>query len=171
MDDIKPNGQSVSVDQTVKKDPAAEQGEDVGVLLDAMAKELDRVTSDRDNYRDGLLKAKAKAKSDGTDLDMDEVVSIKVSEARLNDKISELKKSQEETIKRLARENSEAKLALKNRIAAGAASGAGSSQAEEVVQKDYFSPAQLEELKKKYPKMDLERLKKNMQKVASQRTV
>jgi len=106
------------------------------VVVDTKVTELEeklaKMTEERDNYKTGLLQKKGKLPSEEVPEDVSEMsVAEQVKLALMEEKISEARMGKEEEMKRILRENSELKLALKNRPESSVG-GSGDSSALEV---------------------------------------
>ena len=128
---------------------AAVETVEVDTKVTELEVKLAKMTEERDNYKTGLLQQKGKLQSDGFNNEdvSDMSVSEQVKLALMEEKISEARMVKEEEMKRILRENSELKLALKNRPEGSIGSGAGSNAVE--VKDNVFSNDQVEVLKQK----------------------
>lgn len=107
--------------------------------------EIARVIEERDNYKNVALKRLGKLPGDASFLGNDELsVEEQVRIALLDREIAKNKEAEALETKRILRENSELKLALKNQP--GKSLGGGSSSAGVEVKDNVFSEAQLAEL-------------------------
>lgn len=109
-----------------------------------------KLTEDRDNYKNVALKRLGKLPGDADFLSGKDGEELTVAEqvrlALLDKEIELNKKAQEDETKRIIRENSELRLALKNRPGSGIGGDSGSSTE---VKDNVFSEAQIETLKQR----------------------
>lgn len=144
----------------------ANKDADLLALKDA---EIAKLTEDRDNYKNVALKRLGKlpgdadfaAGTDGTELSVAEQVRI----ALMDNEINKAQTDKQREMDRVVKENSELRLALRNRPGEGPGSSGGST----VETKDnVFSPAQIETLRaraerlKADPEKFIEAAKKNL---------
>ena len=122
------------------------------VMLDPLKQkdeEIAKLTQERDNYKAVALKRKGKLAEDDEFFakeGLDEIIKDKVAEALAEKEISRAQAEKEAQLKQIIKENSELKLALKNKP--GNSVGGGSGATVEV-KDNVFSAEQLVELKKK----------------------
>lgn len=146
----------------VKTDPAAGQAavaEDSEAKIAALEAENAKLMEERENYRIGMLKAKANAKENPED--DDERVTLIARQAIADSRLVEIAKEKQAIIDRTIKENKELKLAVlnKNQPAAGVGSHSESSP----VQDTSITPEQLEAFKRRgWTEKDIERYKKNL---------
>lgn len=136
--------------------------------LEKLEEENHKLAEDRDNYKAVALKRLGKLPGDADFLDKDGnglTVAEQVRLELLNREIDATEKAKAEEVKRLERENSELKLALKNRPG-GSIGGEGGTIVE--VKDNVFSAEQLDALRKKAialkadPEKFIERAKANL---------
>ena len=114
-------------------------------MVESLLKENDRLSKDRDNYREGLLKAKGKA-TENSDAeptgseDIKQIVREEISRQLQNDELAK----QKDTVIR------ELKVALKNRSQVTTSVSGGSSD-KVSPSNGVLSPDQVAELKKRNP--------------------
>jgi hypothetical protein len=145
---------------------AVEATVEVDTKVAEVEEKLAKMTEERDNYKKGLLQAKGKLPSE--ELDVSELsVAEQVELALKNRDIEQSLQAKEVEVQRILRENSELKLALKNRPEGSI--GGGSDGASVEVKDNVFSAEQIAELTKKAnmlkvdPVKFIERTKKNLQ--------
>ena len=132
--------------------------------------EIAKLREERDNYKEVALKRLGKLPADSEFLgesgkDINSLIEDKVKEALVNKEINSKEREKEDLYKKTLRENSELKLALKNRPGGsiGGESGAGVE-----VKDNVFSPEQIMALKAKAtrlhadPEKFVENAKKNL---------
>lgn len=150
--------QPTAVEKIEEQSPAAEI--DYATEYAALLEENVRISSDRNNYRKGLLHAKGKKQVDEEELSEDEKIEQLLDRklAERDDKNKEDKKR--ELAMKLVKENRELKIALQNRsqVSVGAS---GSSTKETVTNDTYWSKDQLEYFKKRG--LDPNTVKKNIE--------
>lgn len=140
-------------------------------LLTAKDAEIAKLQEDLGNYKNVALKRLGKLPGDAGFVAGDEDTGLTVEEqvkAALLEREISIKQAEKDTeIRRLAKENAELRLAAKNRP--GDATGGGSGGPTTEVKDNTFSPAQLEELKKRAiklkadPEKFIENARKNLQ--------
>lgn len=121
--------------------------------IDPIAKlkeENEKITEERDNYKNVALKRLGKLPGDSEFLGGEEGKDLSVAEqvrlALLDREIASNHKAQEEETRRILRENSELRLALKNRPGSGVGSDSGTGGESK---DNVFSAQQIEALKAK----------------------
>lgn len=153
---------------------AVEVAETTETEVDAITQkdeEIAKLKEERDNYKNVALKRLGKLPGDadfleGADEKSGLTVEEQVKKALLENEIARTEQEKDREIKRMAKENAELRLSLKNRPGAGLGSDSGASTE---VKDNVFSPAQLEVLKAKAvrlgadPQEFIERAKKNIQ--------
>lgn len=160
------------VDQAAKDeaDRLAKEAADKAALevnpLAVKDEEIAKLKEERDNYKAVALKRLGKLPGDADFLgDKELTVAEQIKLALLDKEIDSAEKAKEDETKRLVRENSELKLALKNRpdTAMGGDNGGGGTE----VKDNVFSTEQISELKKRAirlkvdPEKFVEKAKKN----------
>ena len=139
-------------------------------LLAEKDAEITQLKKDRDNYRTVALKRKGKLPGDaeffeGANETTGLTVEEEVKKTLIEREINRLEDAKDIEARRLAKENAELRLALKNRPGESLGSGSGSSTE---VKDNVFSPAQLEVLRQKAerlkadPEKFIEAAKKNI---------
>lgn len=132
-------------------------------LLAEKEAELQKAQEERDNYRRGMLKAKGKVQEETfseEESDEDKMRRIAREEA-LSIREQMIQREKDDLIKKALKENSELKIALKNKAQLTPASGASADSSPDV--KDtYWSPEQIASLKAMG--VDPEKVKGNVQK-------
>ncbi len=151
--EVKTETQPASTEQKgVETKPTLAPEEDPEVIIAALLAENKRVTSDRDNYRKATLALKGKTETEDLDLSDPSQLAAYI-QRQVDDRMSASseavhQKTLESTILQQARDLKEAKLALKNRSAmVPAGMGSGGTPPEPTSQ--YFSEAQVADLKKR----------------------
>lgn len=123
---------------------------------------LHQVAAERENYKQGLLKAKGKVSTDEEDLD--EKIARTVEEKLASSKEAQLLKEKEETIQQLSEKNKELKVALQSRFQVSTLTSGGSQERDlEKIESPKFSEQQLAYFKKKG--LDPNKVWENLQKV------
>lgn len=136
----------------------------------AKDEEIAKLKKERDNYKTVALKRLGKLEGDAGFMEVDKdsglTVEEQVKKTLLDREIARIEQEKEADSKKLAKENAELRLALKNRpsnIPAGGDSGNGGAE----VRDNVFSAEQIETLKKKAlalkadPEKFVENAKKN----------
>lgn len=144
------------IEETVVVDPLAEKDAQIAKL-----------TGERDNYKTIALARKGKLPADSELLgeDFDELVKAKVQEALVNTEINRLDSEKKAETAKILKENTELKLALKNRPGSGLGSDSGTAQE---VKDNVLTEAQIEALKQRAirlkadPEKFVERAKQNL---------
>lgn len=141
--------------EDAKAAAAASNDDDEIALKD---KEIARLTEERDNYKVVALKRLGKLPADSEFLgengeDIQSILEEKIKVALLDRDINRQEKEKEDVYKKTLRENSELRLALKNRPngSIGGDSGASSE-----VKDNVFSPEQIVVLKQKAERLKLD---------------
>jgi hypothetical protein len=161
--------------ETIKKEeeavviPPVEGGVDLEAELTKLREENVRLSTDRENYRKGMLKAKGKLQEEEDEVlpqpQLAETIEKIVSEKLLATQESQNLIKQEELVKKALKENRELKLALANRSNldnSGSGSGGGDIPA---VKENFLAPAQIQALKARgWDDKKIELFKKNMAK-------
>ena len=150
-------------------------------VLTSKDQEIANLIRDRDNYRTGLLKAKKELKEASqlgetdntlnesvTKDDIAKIVEEKVQEQLMSLKIVQAEQEKERLLKQMAKELSEAKIALKNRPTNSPLSSGGNQEKPEANSKEYFSKEQIEELRKRFPNADLNKVIENLKRQKEQ---
>jgi hypothetical protein len=128
--------------------------------LAALEAEKAKLMVERDNYKVGMLKAKAK--NEDSDEDEDAKIDRKVQEAIANSRLAEIAREQDALIQRTLKENKELKLARLNKTEPAAAIGTHSESTP--VKDTLVTPDQMASFKKMgWTDKDIERYKKNLQ--------
>lgn len=156
-----------------KKEEVLEGAIDAAVEVDpivALQEKNAKLEEERDNYKAVALKRLGKLPGDAEFLDKDGSGEMSVAEqvrlALLDREIEANKRAEKEATAKLVRENSELRLALKNRP--GSSIGGGTGQGSVEVKDNVFSAEQLKELEKKAirlkadPQKFIESAKKNL---------
>lgn len=151
---------AVDLGVTPQLQPNAPEADPEARIL-ALQAELDKTRSDRDNYRTGLLKAKGRITNGDESVTIDysdpeqlaEFIKKTVAETENAKDYQQKEKAFTDYATQVARENKELKATLASRNAStsiGGGSGAGASiHSNSEVNNSYFSPEQVEELKKR----------------------
>lgn len=148
---------------------AATQTEEVNPL-EAQLIEKDalilKLSSERDNYRKGMLKAKGKAGDEDTEETVEDKVSRLVKEQLLETEFSKVTAEKDDLIKKTIARNKELEVALKNRTQISS-SGAGSGSEQKLTVKDnVLSDDKLKQLKAMgWNDAKIEAYKKNLMKL------
>lgn len=147
--------------EEVKKDGAGASDakelskEDITALTEALKSSLERekkTAEERDNYKEGMLKAKGKLKSDGAE--EDEGADKGKDSSELVD-----------VVKQLLKQNQEITIAAINKSQIATTGQGGSSEAKVEVGDNLLSAGQLKDLKAKgWDDKKIARLKENLQK-------
>lgn len=143
------------------------QGVDHAAEMAAKDAEIARVREERDNYKRGMLKAKGKVDDDDLGEESTEDTMRRIArEEYLNTKEAQLMVDRKKAEEALIKENSELRLAAKNKPATTTASGSSSARDESQIvstpAEKFFSAEQLENIKKRG--VDPEAVMKNLQK-------
>lgn len=158
-------------------DEAAQKAAEEAEIAAAEAKEAEKdevikkLREERDNYRNVALKRLGKLPADSEFLgeagkEIDGLIADKVKEALIDKELEAKEREKDDNLKKLARENAELKLALKNRP--GTSIGAGGGESRDV-KDNVFSEAQLKALRDKAirlkadPEKFIEAAKNNLQ--------
>lgn len=106
--------------------------EDQLAILKEKDEKIAKLSQDRDNYRAGMLKYKKEAEQDpeNKELEEDKIRQI-FKEELLNTDLAKALKEKDEYVQRIARENSELKIAMANKSQISNMPG-GSSQSQDV---------------------------------------
>lgn len=129
--------------------------------------ELAKVKEERENYKKGLLKAKGKLPDSELpgehEQDLEELVNRKVEEKLLDTREAQIQKEKAELLEKALKENRELRLAAANRAQIPSGSQGSSSETTVEPTGQFFSDAQIAELKKKgWDDKKIEALKKNV---------
>lgn len=160
-DEVKKVTEAASTQEEVKKDDVAASPtkEEVAELAEALAQSLereDKTAKERDNYKQGMLKAKGK---------------LKASETEEEEVTTETKDTSSELIgvvKTLLKRNQEMETALVNRSQISTAGQGSSSETKVEVGDNLLSPDQLKDLKGRgWNDEKIARLKAHLQKARS----
>ncbi len=113
--------------------------------------EIAKLKEERDNYKEVALKRLGKLPADSKFLgeegkEIESIIEEKVKASLLDKEIARKEQEKQSEITRLAKENSELRLALKNRPSAGIGGGGGENLE---VKDNVFSEQQLSDLKKR----------------------
>lgn len=153
-------------------DPAAGQTGTVTLQDDNEAKiatlegEKAQLTVEMSNWKMAALKAKAKAKEEGTEIDEDERMKDIAREALAESRLAEIAREQDGLLKQALKENKELKLAALNKKEPSAATGAHSEAP--LVQDTQVTPEQMAAFKAKgWDDKKIERYKRNLARYAT----
>lgn len=147
-------------------EPASNDSEvDYEAILAAKDAELAKVTTEKENYRRGLLKAKGKdlPEDDGASETQEEMLRRIVREEQLSSREAQLAAEKDAAMKALIKQNKELRLAMKGTNTVGVV-GANEAKNNINAAPEFFSKEQLAELKKRG--VDPEKAKANMLKRA-----
>ena len=144
-EELKPAAPDASKQEGVKEAPAPEPTEAELALATANAK-IARLTQERDNYRQMGIKYK-RAQKDGEQPDDEERIRQIAREEFMNTQIAQADAEKDAIIVRMAKENSELKIAIKNRSQILTAGGSSQGAPEEE-KKTPWTKEQLDDLKK-----------------------
>lgn len=160
-----------AADEAAKQ--AAEKAEIEAAEAAAAAKdeEIKKLREERDNYKTVALKRLGKLPADSEFLgeagkEIEGLIADKVKEALLDKELAAREREKDDNLKKLARENAELKLALKNRPGESLGNGGGDNLE---VKDNVFSAEQIAELRQKAlrlkadPEKFIENAKKNLQ--------
>jgi hypothetical protein len=152
------------------KQPEA-PGVDYEAVVSTLLDEQKRLETERDNYRKGMLKAKGKLPAEEVaeeDEDLDTKIDRKVQERLTATKAAQAQTQLEETIKKMAKDLKETKLALANRSQLKPTNTQVTGDATVDVPDNILSPEALEECKRAgWSEEKIKRLKQNMAKSQS----
>lgn len=156
------------MEENIKGEVAVVETVEVDTKVTELEAKLAKMTEERDNYKTGLLQKKGKLPSE--ELNNEDVDGLSVADqvelALKNRDIEKALAEKEQEVKRIIRENSELKLALKNQPE-GSIGGGGTSGVVEV-KDNLLSKEQIEAIKAKAksanldPEKFLERFKQNI---------
>lgn len=169
---VETNDQKAATDQkgveTKNTDALGITGEDYEAVLIAKDAELKQISTERDNYRRGMLKAKGKLSEDEDEKNVEGGIELMRQIAReevLATRESILSAEKDVLIKKIARENSELKLAMKNKSQVSNASQGASNEDKITVKDNILTDTQLKDLKTRgFDDKMVERFKKNLTK-------
>ena len=141
-------------------DPITAKDEEIAMLME-----------ERDNYKEVALKRLGKLPGDSAlfgenDKDISSIIEEKVKMALIDKEIARKELEKEVELKRILKENSELRLAIKNRPGEGIGSGEGSGGLD--VKDNVFSKDQIEDLKARAKRLGadpdkfIENAKKNL---------
>lgn len=135
-------------------EPTAEE-----LHIQGLTAKLQKAEEDRDNYKKVALKRLGKLPGDAQFLSEEEEngqlsVAEQVKKALLDKEIADIKRQSDEETRKILRENSELKLALKNRP--GSATIGSDSSSSTTVKDNVFSEAQLVELRRRATTLKLD---------------
>jgi hypothetical protein len=142
-------GEEVIVEPVVVVEPVVETLPDESVRITQKDEEIAKLKEDLENYRKVALKRLGKLPGDAEFLtgqtESGLTVQEEVTKALLEREIGQIEAEKDKEIKRIAKENAELKLALKNRPGAGVGGDGGGGGAE--VKDNTFSASQITELR------------------------
>lgn len=166
---VKINGADTAADQNAGVETTNENAPDINDIdyESELAKKdavIEKLSKERDNYKEGLLIAKGKKQSvdadEDTELSFEEIAERTVNQRLLKVEEDKVQKEKDDLIKQMAKDLKEAKLALKNKIGiATTGAGTGGNQDQEKGSPEFWSPEQLAVIKKKG--LDPEKVKEN----------
>jgi hypothetical protein len=143
----------------------APEPDDYEAKLRAKDEEIAKISQEKENYKRAALKAKGKLPEEEEDLD--EKMRRIAQETYLATQEAKALAEKDEMIRKMARDLSEAKLALKNRTQLTPTGGTAGPENEPEKKDNILSEAQLKELKAKFPHWtdkDIEAYKANLNK-------
>lgn len=132
--------------------------------------ENQKLASERDNYKEGMLKAKGKISGEGssesTEETEDERVRRIVREEEINKDIAKNNAEKDALLKKVLRENEELKLASMNRNQTSTATGSSTENTGGIVKSTIITPEQENYFRNtlKWSDKDIERYKHNLRK-------
>jgi len=142
------------------KQGAGDDAPDYEAIIAEKDAKFNKVIEERDNYKAVALKRLGKLPGDADFLNSD-VEGLSVAEqvklALLDREVEKAQKEKDEENRKLVRENSELRLALKNRPGASLGSGEGTSGPE--VKDNVFSASQIDELTKRATRLKADPVK------------
>lgn len=148
--------QTASTEQTAAENAGVKTNEslapeiDLAAEYEALLKENERINSEKENYKRGILKAKGKLpEEEELDESEDERIDRKVREQILSIREIETKQKEQEVIKKLIRQNKELKLTAQNRAQVSSASSGSSGEGKPESKQEYFTSEQLAYFKKR----------------------
>ncbi len=151
--------------------PAAEQTEvttvvDNEAIIAALEAEKAKLTTERDNYKIGMLKEKAKSKGEDFEEEDDERMERIAKKALADSRLAEIAREQDTIIRAALKENKELKLARLNKNETTTVKG--SSTESTPVRDTLVTQEQMRHFTEvlKWDANKIERYKKNIQKVA-----
>ncbi len=168
------NSQTAATDTTVKTNQSAVTDIDLESKYASLEAENKKLLEEKNNYKTGLLKEKAKNKrgrdEEGDDNEDDGSESLDEKMARIaqetlsNSRLAEIAREQNEIIQKALKENKELKAAQVNRSSTPSSMGSHTEN-RNVVQDTTVTPEQMSEFKKRgWSDRDIERYKTNLKK-------
>lgn len=156
------------VETNVPPAPTVLSTEDYEAALKTQDAIIERIDKEKDNYRRGILKAKGKLPDDPNEESPEDTMRRIAREELLNTQSAQAQASKEELVKKMAKENSELKLALKNRTNITVPSGGSAgSEVEPKNESKVLSDVQRRDLAVRFPnwtEKDYKEFEANLQK-------
>lgn len=169
-----PNEEAVKTDQAAAPGAVESQPNAAEVDYEAVVSQLldenKKLATERENYRKGMLQAKGKTPKEAqatmeTAEDLDAMIDRKVQEKMLGTQQVIAAQKLEETVKSMAKQLKEAKLALANKAGASTTVQPNGSSDLKPTTDNFFSPEKLAALKAKgWDDKKIEMFKKNLAK-------
>jgi hypothetical protein len=160
--------QKETVETPAELKPVGSEQTDYEKIVAEQNAKIEKLTQERDNYRQGVKKWQKKAQETTTfepnlpeNEELDALIDQKVSEKFATSQLSQAVKERDETLAKMARENAELKIALKNRPNSPTSSGTNNDKPE--VNTSFFTKEQLEELKARG--LDPKKVEENYRKI------
>ena len=154
---VQPVEKEPGVENETIKAPISSTELDYLAALAEADKKLENITQERDNYKRGLLKAKGKVQDEYEEEPTDDVRSI-VREEILKTQTAQIQMERENLIKKMAKENAEMKVALRNKSQL-TNSSAGSGEQDSTPKDSFWSAEQLAVFKAR--KLDPDKVKEH----------
>lgn len=134
-----------------------------------------QLTKERDDFHKGMnlwrTRARQNTDSELQETDDEKIARIaeeKAKEIILQTELAKANSEKEELIKKMATENAELKLALKNKAVTTTSQGSNLDKGE--IKPEFFSKEQLEELKKRFPNADPNKVIENLKRLKDNKT-
>lgn len=151
-----------AVDNTATAATQTEIVDDKEARIATLETEKAKLIEERENYKVGMLKAKAQAKEEGIEPDEDERMERVARKALAESRLAEIAREQDTIITKALKENKELKLAQLNKKEPGAAVGTHSEGIP--VRDTLVTPDQMAAFKSRgWDDKKIERYKKNLQ--------
>ena len=165
------NGTEARTEVVPTPDPVKAQLDELTNTVTNLAEALTKSQSDAENYKNGMLVAKKKLKENGFDDEPDEKITLesisKVIDDKLNPIIEKINAPEKDNlVKDSLQKVEELKLALANRSQISNSAAGTSTGENPEVKNNFFSEAQLADLKAK--KLDPKKVEANMRKYKGQ---
>lgn len=162
---MEPETKVVESPETATAQPVVTSENDYETTIASLKAREAKLVEERDNYKVGMLKYKAKAREELSDDEDSERIKIAAKEALAESQLAEIARELDDINRKALKENKELKLALQNRTNTTPAAAMGTHSESTPVKDTIITPEQMAYFKQRgWSDTDIERYKKNLSK-------